>query len=266
MSVSRTPKMTEKELEKVAESLKCNIGRKCQVVPFDSAEWVSGFIAGIAVDKGNRRVFYAIKLSNGKRVVKAYDSKLIRIGKEVVEKEKLIKNKRPVKEKKEYTDEQMYEDVQSVIHNVGRLVHLASGEEGRIIAISANRSCRTPYYTIAIPEPTYSNPYAVRKVERSMNSKDIVIEDGYDDKGEKINAAYRKKRETTWKRKHMTPQELVIFREQELASLERYLKFLNGRLEEKKRLLEEARQELEKYFLSCKDDAEDAAAGTSAEA
>ena len=80
--------MTDEERHVLAEELKKNVNHRCQAVPFNTAEWVDGYIAGVIEEKRSNKVLYAIKTDDGRRIVKVYDSNLVHILDEVVEPEK----------------------------------------------------------------------------------------------------------------------------------------------------------------------------------
>lgn len=82
---AETAKTTEVELAALAEKVKTEaLNHRCEVVPFNTIEWSKGVIAGVIIDKRSKKILYAIKLDDGRRIVKAYGSKLIKILDEVV--------------------------------------------------------------------------------------------------------------------------------------------------------------------------------------
>lgn len=94
----KKPKMTDEDRHALAEELKKNVNHRCQAVPFNTVEWVDGYIAGVIEEKRSNKVLYAIKTDDGRRIVKVHDSNLVRILDEVVELEKKArarKAKRP---------------------------------------------------------------------------------------------------------------------------------------------------------------------------
>lgn len=118
----KKPKMTDEDRHALAEELKKNVNHRCQAVPFNTAEWVDGYIAGVIEEKRSNKVLYAIKTDDGRRIVKVHDSNLVRILDEVVEPEKKArarKAKDPA-DKIEWTPEAIAEEVNKVIGNVGK--------------------------------------------------------------------------------------------------------------------------------------------------
>lgn len=79
------------DAEFLAEALKIDVGRRIKVVPFNTITWVPGTIVGIVNDKRSHKVLYAIKLDDGRRIVKAHDSELIQKTEETVV---IVKNAR----------------------------------------------------------------------------------------------------------------------------------------------------------------------------
>ena len=51
----KKPKMTDEDRHALAEELKKNVNRRCQAVPFNTAEWVDGYIAGVIEEKRSNR-------------------------------------------------------------------------------------------------------------------------------------------------------------------------------------------------------------------
>ena len=120
----KKPKMTDEDRHALAEELKININHRCQTVPFNTVEWVDGYIIGVIEEKRSNKILYAIKTDDGRRVVKVHDSALIRIMDEVVEPKKRVhvrKAKDPV-DKIEWTPETIAEEVNEVIGNIGKMV------------------------------------------------------------------------------------------------------------------------------------------------
>ena len=123
----KKPKMTDEERHTLAEELKKNINHRCQAVPFNTAEWVDGYIAGVIEEKRSNKVLYAIKTDDGRRIVKVHDSNLVRILDEVIEPEKKDRTRKAsngTTEKVEWTPEAIADEVNAVIDNVGKVVKI----------------------------------------------------------------------------------------------------------------------------------------------
>lgn len=90
----KKPKMTDEERHALAEELKANINHRCQAVPFNTIEWVDGYIAGVIEEKRSNKVLYAIKTDDGRRIVKVHDSNLVKILDEVIAPEKKTRTRK----------------------------------------------------------------------------------------------------------------------------------------------------------------------------
>ena len=255
-------KMTDEERHALAEELKKNINHRCQAVPFNTAEWVDGYIAGVIEEKRSNKVLYAIKTDDGRRIVKVHDSNLVRILDEVVE--PAHKARRAKAEKVEWTSEAIAEEVNAVINNVGKLVEFEKyrtpGDEegtekietatGRIMAIVPDKRVQALLYRIAIAAPTEADPAATKIVHKVTTNKSLNIAPEFDAEGAELNAKYRERREAAATRTPLTPQDRVVRCEENLKKAEEKLAKAQEELEAKKKQLEEAKAELEVYFAA----------------
>ena len=260
----KKPKMTDEELHALAEELKKNVNHRCQAVPFNTAEWVDGYIAGVTEEKRSNKVLYAIKTDDGRRIVKVHDSNLIRILDEVVEPEKKArarKAKDPV-DKVKWTPEAIAEEVNEVIGNVGKTVEFEkyrttdpeTGEEkvemviGRIVAIVPDKRIQRLLYRISVPAPIEGNPLATKTMHRIVKAGGIKIAEEFDEEGAQLNAKYLERREAAATRTPLTPQNRVIRCEENVKKAEEKLQKAQEELEAKKKQLEDAKKELDEYF------------------
>ena len=259
----KKPKMTNEERHALAEELKKNVNHRCQAVPFNTVEWVDGYIAGVIEEKRSNKVLYAIKTDDGRRIVKVHDSNLVRILDEVVEPEKKArarKAKDPV-EKVEWTPEAIAEEVNEVIGNVGKTVEFEkyrttdeNGEEhiemvvGRIVAIVPDKRTQRLLYRISVPAPIEGNPLATKIMHKVVKVEGIKIAEEFDEEGAQLNAKYLERREAAATRSPLTPQDRVIRCEENLKKAEEKLRKAQEELEAKKKQLEDAKKELDEYF------------------
>lgn len=259
----KKPKMTDEDRHALAEELKKNVNHRCQAVPFNTAEWVDGYIAGVVEEKRSNKVLYAIKTDDGRRIVKVHDSNLIRILDEVVEPEKKArarKAKDPV-DKVEWTPEAIAEEVNEVISNVGKPVEFEkyrttdeNGEEhiemviGRIVAIVPDRRTQRLLYRISVPAPIEGNPLATKTMHKVVKAEGIKIAEEFDEEGAQLNAKYLERREAAATRTPLTPQDRVIRCEENVKKAEEKLQKAQEELEAKKKQLEDAKKELDEYF------------------
>ena len=259
----KKPKMTDEERHALAEELKKNVNHRCQAVPFNTAEWVDGYIAGVIEEKRSNKVLYAIKTDDGRRIIKVHDSNLVRILDEVVESEKKArarKAKDPA-DKVEWTPEAIAEEVNEVIGNVGKTIEFEkyritdeNGEEhiemvvGRIVAIVPDRRAQRLLYRISVPAPIEGNPLATKTMHKIVKAEGIKIAEEFDEEGAQLNAKYLERREAAVTRTPLTPQDRVIRCEENVKKAEEKLQKAQEELEAKKKQLEDAKKELDEYL------------------
>lgn len=259
----KKPKMTDEERHALAEELKKNVNHRCQAVPFNTAEWVDGYIAGVIEEKRSNKVLYAIKTDDGRRIIKVHDSNLVRILDEVVELEKKVRT-RKVKDpadKVEWTPEVIAEEVNEVIGNVGKTIEFEkyrttdeNGEEhiemvvGRIVAIVPDRRAQRLLYRISVPTPIEGNPFATKTMHKIVKAEGIKIAEEFDKEGAQLNAKYLERREVAVTRAPLTPQDRVIRCEENVKKAEEKLQKAHEELEAKKKQLEDAKKELDEYL------------------
>ena len=259
----KKPKMTDEDRHALAEELKKNVNHRCQAVPFNTAEWVDGYIAGVIEEKRSNKVLYAIKTDDGRRIVKVHDSNLVRILDEVVEPEKKArarKAKDPA-DKVEWTLEAIADEVNEVIGNVGKTVEFEkyrttdeNGEEhiemviGRIVAIVPDKRAQRLLYRISVPAPIEGNPLATKTMHKVVKAGGIKIAEEFDEEGAQLNAKYLERREAAATRTPFTPQDRVIRCEENVKKAEEKLQKAQEELEAKKKQLEDAKKELDEYL------------------
>ena len=259
-------KMTDEECHALAEELKVNINHRCQAVPFNTAEWVDGYIAGVIEEKRSNKVLYAIKTDDGRRIVKVHDSNLVRILDEVVVPENKVRTRKAKDgdvEKVEWTPEAIAEEVNKVIGNVGKTVEIEkyrttdeNGEEhietisGRIVAIVPDKRTQRLLYRISVPTPIEGNPLATKTMHKVVTAEGLQIAEEFDAEGQELNAKYCDRREAAAARTPLTPQDRVIRCEENLKKAEEKLQKATEELEAKKKQLEEAKAELDAYLAA----------------
>ena len=259
----KKPKMTDEDRRALAEELKKNVNHRCQAVPFNTVEWVDGYIAGVIEEKRSNKVLYAIKTDDGRRIVKVHDSNLVRILDEVVEPEKKARA-RKVKDpadKVEWTPEAITDEVNEVIGNVGKLVEFEkyrttdeNGEEriemavGRIVAIVPDKRIQRLLYRISIPTPIEGNPLATKTIHKIVKAEGFKIAEEFDEEGAQLNVKYLERREAAATRTSLTPQDRVIRCEENVKKAEEKLQKAQEGLEAKKKQLKDAKKELDEYF------------------
>lgn len=264
-TLEKKPKMTDEERHALAEELKKNINHRCQAVPFNTIEWVDGYIAGVIEEKRTNKVLYAIKTDDGRRIVKVHDSNLVRVLDEVVEPEKKVrarKAKDPV-DKIEWTPEAIAEEINEVVGNVGKTVEFEkyrttdeNGEEhvemvvGRIVAIVPDKRAQRLLYRILVPTPIEGNPLATKTMHKVAKADGLKIAEEFDEEGMQLNAKYLERREAAATRAPLTPQDRVIRCEENVKKAEEKLQKAQEELEAKKKQLEDAKKELDEYLAA----------------
>lgn len=262
----KKPKMTDEERHALAEELKVNINHRCQAVPFNTVEWVDGYIAGVIEEKRSNKVLYAIKTDDGRRIVKVHDSNLVKILDEVIMPEKKTRTRKTKDgniEKVEWTPEAIAEEVNKVIDNVGKTVEIEkyrttdeNGEEhievinGRIVAIIPDKRAQRLLYRISVPTPIEGNPLAAKIMHKVVTAEGLQIAEEFDAEGQELNTKYRNRREAAAARTPLTPQDRVIRCEENLKKAEEKLQKATEELEAKKKQLEEAKAELDAYLAA----------------
>lgn len=77
--------LSSEEIEARKNEMTANVGHKCKVMPSGEIEWAEGVIVAVMHDKRSNAVMYTIKLSDGRKVRKAFGAKTLVISEEVVE-------------------------------------------------------------------------------------------------------------------------------------------------------------------------------------
>ena len=266
-TAERKPKASDEERQALAEKLKAEVvNHRCQAVPFNTAEWVNGYIAGVIEEKRNNKVLLAIKTDDGRRIVKVHDSNLVRILDETIEPEKKTHAGRKPKdasEKIEWTPETVADEINKIIGNVGKGVAFEkyrttdeNGEEhiemisGRIVAIVPDKRAQRLLYRILVPAPIEGNPFAAKIMHKVVTTEGLLIAGEFDAEGAQLNAKYLERREAAAIRMSLTPQDRVFRCEENLKKAEEKLQKAQEEQEARKKQLEEAKKELDEYLVA----------------
>lgn len=258
-TVEKKAKITDLERDELVESLKVNINHRCQIVPFNTVDWVDGVIVGVVADKRTNKVLYTIKTDDGRRVVKVHDSKLIKILDEMIEPVKTVRSRktREAVEKTEWTPEMIATEINEVIGNVGKTVEFEkystkdeNGEirkemnVGRIMAIVPDKRAQRLLYRIEVAAPIEGNSNAVKTMHKVVNHADLEIAQELDEVGAELNAKYIARRNASSTRSPLTPQDRYIKCEENLKKAEEKLAKITEEIELRKKQLEEAKAEI----------------------
>lgn len=257
-------KMTDEERTALAEKLRAEaVNHRCEVVPFNSLEWVPGVVASIIEEKRTNKVMFAVKTDDGRRIIKSHDSQLIKILDEVVEiakkvrsnkKTQLDENGNPIEGSTmaEWTEEAIEEAVKEVIGNVGKTISYpeagAYGEvvegapivTGRIVSLVPNKRQQTILYRIELDQPNEdgSKKYA-HKVTTNENLK---IAETLDEAGQKINDSFTARRyKEVAPKVAMTPEEAFKTAEASLNKAKEAVAKAQATLEKRQAAYDEAK-------------------------
>lgn len=262
-------KPTDEECAALAAKLREEaVGHKCQVVPFNSIEWVNGVIVAIIEEKRTNRCLYAVKSDDGRRIVKPYGSELIKITDETVELTRSPRGGKSKGELPEWTHEETEKAVQEVIGNVGKQIsYVETGALdadienaptilGRIISLVPNRRTHTILYRIEI-QPAEDAPEGTPKkyAHKVTTNGKLAIAEELDDEGKKINEAFIARRNGGYKiPTTKTPEEALAIAEQQLKKAEGYKAKAEASIEKWTAIIEEIKAKI------CKDNSEAEAA------
>lgn len=256
-------KPTDEERAALAAKLREEaVGHKCQVVPFNSIEWVNGVIVAIVEEKRTNKCLYAVKADDGRRIVKAYGSELIKISDEVVELTRAPHGHKAASKEElpEWTHEEIEKAVQEVIGNVGKQISYvetgALGAEienaptilGRIISLVPNKRNHTILYRIEI-QPAEDAPEGTpKKYAHKVTSNDkLAIAEELDDEGKKINEAFIARRSGERKTPTAkTPEEALAIAEQQLKKAEEHKAKAEASIEKWTAKIEEIKAKIDK--------------------
>ena len=204
----KAPKMTDEERAALAEKLRVEaVDHKCKVVPFNSIEWVDGVIVSIIEEKRTNKVMFAVKTDDGRRVVKAHDSQLIKILDETVERAKRTRGSHKSENggtDEPWTDEEIETAIKEVIGNVGKTVSYpeagaygqiaenAATVTGRIVSLVPSKRSKSILYRIELDQEDANAP---KKYAHKVSTLDTLqIAEELDEVGQKINEAFSARR------------------------------------------------------------------------
>lgn len=238
------------ELEALLAKCQENVGHRCKLVPVGTIEWEDGTVVGCVKIKRSNTIAYAVKLDNGKRVVKNYKAPLFEILDEVVERAKVTRHAGSRTKAELWSDERMTEEIAKYIGNVGRAIVIKGATEeenvtGQITGIVPVKRSNSILYRVAIPAPTEENPEAVTIVHKS-----VVNTDAYDimdatEESDAFNANYMARRENLANRTPLTGAELVLDLELKLEKAKDAVKKAEERVATLEKAIAEKKAQLE---------------------
>ena len=238
------------ELEALLAECQQNVGHRCRLVPVGTIEYENGTVVGCVKIKRSNTVAYAIKLDNGKRVVKNYKAPLFEILDEVVERAKVTRHAGSRAKAEPWSEERMAEEIAKYIGNVGRAIVIKGATEeenitGQITGIVPVKRSNSVLYRVAVPAPTEEDPKAVAIVHKS-----VVNTDAYDimdatEESEAFNANYMAHRENLANRTPLTGAELVLDLELKLEKAKDAVKKAEERVVALEKAIAEKKAQLE---------------------
>lgn len=258
---TKEPKMTDEQREALANELRGTVvNHRCSVVPFNTLEWVEGVIVGIIEEKRTNKVLYAVKTDDGRRIVKAYGSDLIKISDEVVEpikksrgrKTKLDENGNPItKVIGLWSDDDIEKAINEVIGNVGKTVSYpktgAMGvviegvtETGRIVSLVPNKRQHTILYRIEVDQPNATEDSEKKYAHKVSSNTNLIIAEDLDEIGKKINESFVNRHNNISVKVKRTPIEVLNDAKAAVLKAEENVEKANAVLEKRKQALEAA--------------------------
>lgn len=238
------------ELEALLAECQQNVGHRCRLVPVGTIEYENGTVVGCVKIKRSNTIAYAVKLDNGKRVVKNYKAPLFEILDEVVERAKVTRHAGSRAKAEPWSEERMAEEIAKYIGNVGRAIVIKGATEGenttgKITGIVPVKRSNSVLYRVAVPAPTEEDPKAVAIVHKS-----VVNTDAYDimdatEESEAFNANYMAHRENLANRTPLTGAELVLDLELKLEKAKDAVKKAEERVAALEKAIAEKKAQLE---------------------
>lgn len=238
------------ELEALLAECQQNVGHRCRLVPVGTIEYENGTVVGCVKIKRSNTIAYAVKLDNGKRVVKNYKAPLFEILDEVVERAKVTRHAGSRAKAEPWSEERMAEEIAKYIGNVGRAIVIKGATEeenitGQITGIVPVKRSNSVLYRVTIPAPTEQDPEAMATVHKS-----VVNTDAYDimdatEESEAFNANYMARRENLANRTPLTGAELILDLELKLEKAKEAVKKAEERVAALEKAIAEKKAQLE---------------------
>lgn len=238
------------ELEALLAECQKNVGHRCKLVPVGTIEWEEGTVVGCVKIKRSNTVAYAVKLDNGKRVVKNYKAPLFEILDEVVERAKVTRHAGTRVKAELWSEERMTEEVNKYIGNVGRAIVIKGATEeenvtGQITGIVPVKRSNSVLYRVAVPAPTEEDPKAVAIVHKSVTNTDAYDIMDATEESDAFNANYMARRENMANRTPLTGAELVLDLELKLEKAKEAVKKAEERVATLEKAIAEKKAQLE---------------------
>ena len=238
------------QLEALLVECQKYVGHRCRLVPVGTIEYEEGTIVGCVKIKRSNTIAYAIKLDNGKRVVKNYKAPLFEISDEVVERAKVTRRTNSRTKAELWSEERMAEEIAKYIGNVGRAIVIKGATEeenitGQITGIVPVKRSNSVLYRVAIPAPTEEDPKAVAIVHKSVANTDAYDIMDATEASDAFNANYMARRENLANREPLSGAELVLDLELKLEKAQETVKKAQERVASLEKAIAEKKAQLE---------------------
>ena len=238
------------ELEALLAKCQENVGHRCRLVPVGTIDWMDGTVVGCVKIKRSNTVAYAVKLDNGKRVVKNYKAPLFEILDEVVERAKVTRRAGSRPKAEPWSEERMAEEIAKYIGNVGRAIVIKGATEeenitGQITGIVPVKRSNSVLYRVAVPAPTEEDPEATAIVHKSVANTDAYDIMDATEESEAFYANYMAHRENLANRKPLTGAELILDLELKLEKAKEAVKKAEERVAALEKAIAEKKAQLE---------------------
>lgn len=238
------------ELEALLIKCQENVGHRCKLVPVGTIEWEEGTVVGCVKIKRSNTVAYAVKLDNGKRVVKNYKAPLFEILDEVVERARVTRRAGSRPKAEPWSEERMSEEIAKYIGNVGRAIVIKGATEeenvtGQITGVVPVKRSNSVLYRVVVPAPTEEDPKATTIVHKSVANTDAYDIMDATEESEAFNANYMARRENLANRAPLTGAELVLDLELKLEKAKEAVKKAEERVAALEKAIAEKKAQLE---------------------
>lgn len=198
--VKKAHKLNDEELEALYQECSQNLNHKVEAVPFGEWEWLSGYIHGVIKETRARKVFYDIRLEDGRVIKKVYSNKALRILPEVVE--RVTKKRATSSEAKElWTPEEWAEKIREFAPAIGSWIEVKDGLFGRVISLVPDKRVNMLLLRVEVEDLDGHKTYA----HKSFNQVDWAAL-SYDEKSEEMKTNWLERYE---KRLAAEPKEKV---------------------------------------------------------
>lgn len=272
-------KMTDDERVAIAEKLRAEaVNHRCEVVPFDSLDWVTGVVVSVIEEPRNNKVVLAIKTDDGRRIIKAYNSQLVKILDEIVEPKKKIRSNRkttldengnPIysNDYEDWPVEDIENAIKDFICNVGKTISFPKSSivnengnndyviHGRIVSLVINKRQQSILYRIELDKTKDSinddDSKGLKKyIHKTVWHNDISIADSLDEIGQKINESFTMRHHKNLLKVQMTPIDVYKTAEASLNKAKEALTKIQATLEKRQADFDKAKIALDTYLTS----------------